>query len=737
MSSVIAQAKAAVAALFSPVASWHRLLPILLLLVLVPQIAIAAEKAVIEYDSHVEGDTDWLEVSGNVAFYYQEVTIRADRLRMAWDTEVAHFTGSVRVESDGLEFTGDEFIYDLPAGTSLLIEPRTAMEADGVEGPIILRGDRMVSEAGRTLFEGARLTTCGCTETGYYLAAARLEVVPGDRVVLHHVRFVEFGVTLFYWPRLTISLSDPREIALPEIGHSAREGWYVKTSHPYGPHGAGGGYLHLDWMQRLGLGAGVTHRYRQDEEGHGTIRAYGIARSEYGVVDHSLAWEGAAKVGTWETAWTADYDASPIPDAPYREMEGELSVSQRRAAGETALRLSGSRLEEDGLRNDEYTGTLRVTQRLTPSNVRLRLSGEAILTPGARRLFGYAVEVNQATGPITWSVAADERFHPSLSTDEAAPPWLSSGRRPEIVVGARPEIAPFGFRLPLQFELGWGQFSERRSLLGEVVSVRGGRATAMAGIRNRSIPLGDRLTLRYSGYARGYRYDEGQSRFILSSTTQATLRITDRLSLNGTYSYLDEFGHASPFRFDRATPTDRIRGTLQYRSVPLTLSLGSGYNFLTRRPEDVTLRVDAQPLETISLRFQTAYSLANREPLYAAGTVELDAGDSLKLQLGTKYLFGTGSFERVDAALAWQVGDWDVSYTAIYDVLEGQFEHGHLSVLRNLDDCRLLGISYDQARQAVWLDYRITAFPQAGLRVGAEESRLMFDVDGWQELIGQ
>ena len=252
---------------------------------------------------------------------------------------------------------------------------------------------------------------------------------------------------------------------------------------------------------------------------------------------------------------------------------------------------------------------------------------------------------------------------------------------------------------------------------------------------------GPRLNFEFSGSLEGTRYDGGLNRLVVRSDVRSDLRLTNALTLEGRYEYREPFGDQSPFYSDRVQLLDRLRGTLRYRTDVVQATLSTGYNLRAEQAanvgfEDLVLSVTAAPSKAFSMRLQAAYDLKNQEPKYVAGTTEIGSSESFSLKLGSRYDFRKTQFDRVDVSLSWQYADWSFGYAARYNVLEDRLEQGMLTLMRILDECREIGFSYDQAEGEVWLEYRITAFPSAGLRLGAHEDGLMFDIEGWEELIG-
>lgn len=716
---------------------------IILLLILLPSpwalagnAAAPLDQAVVEFDGGITGDLDGrMTVTGNVRFTYENTQVRSDSLVVESQGEVIHFFGNVVVTTPEQEIRGERFVYDVPAGTSLLFQPRGELEMESVEGPVYYRGETLsVEEAGHIVLTGAMFTTCACEQPGYYIAGSRMEIIPNVSMTLYNVRFVESGLTLFYWPKLTVPLysSARPPFRLPEIGHSTSDGWYVKLGLPYEALG-GGGLLLLDWFQLKGYGAGFTHFYRDDASGMGQLHAYTLVNRQTQTFDPILGWAGRLTSDVWNASWDVEYSEEGWQSARRRTTEGSFSLRNNRPDGYITVNGSGSRQSTPTALRHTFSGNVRLNQQLG-TGTRLNVTADTVLRQGSsvdRRLYGYSVDLQSRTGPINWRIEANERFHPDLVKEQTTgtPAWISSGSRPEITVSTAPNPTVLGRRIPLNFELGWGRFSERHAL-GATVDTR---ATALAQLRTMSIPLGRQLTLSAGGYVRGYWYGSGHERTILTTTYTATYRPTSNLSVRGTYEWLEQIGE-TPFRFDRATPRSRVRGSVQYTGDVASLTVSSGYNFLTQAPENMTVSAQVEPFERVSLRASGVYSLQDQRPVSATGTLEMGDGEGFALRLGGNYSFVREQFDRIVGGVQLSLGAWKIGYEAIYDAQKDEFERGAFTLLRDLD-CRLIGLSYDQTKGEIWFEYRITAIPNMGLRLGSDEGGLLFDLEGWEELL--
>ena len=68
------------------------------------------------------------------------------------------------------------------------------------------------------------------------------------------------------------------------------EGWFIKTAYNYYRHAESYGTVHLDYMQKKGIGTGVDHTYYdRGSSGKGEISVYRLQNP----ADDSITWEGS------------------------------------------------------------------------------------------------------------------------------------------------------------------------------------------------------------------------------------------------------------------------------------------------------------------------------------------------------------------------------------------------------------------------------------------------------------
>jgi len=678
----------------------------------------------------------WIAVGG-VTMTQGDMQITSERMKFDADAELAVFTGNVRVRQAENTIEGAQFTYDLGTGTGTIEEAVASFEIEGFNSPIYLLGDILELGEAYGSVENARLTTClPLSSPGYYLASRRIDVFPGDRMVIRNVRFVESGITLFYWPYVSISLKDesPSDIRLPEIGHNASDGWYVKTRYAYDGPGEGHGEVALDWFQNKGVGAGVHHTYRSGDRGEGSFTAYRLANRATGHDDLSLGWEEAFSLGssldaTWRSAYVKE--------------RGDLGGEQHE--GRYALAVDGSIAGHPGniewaakrLWGDQTLSTdrLRLSHRGNVDGWRWRAQADAYyLRPSPERFaYAYGLNLRKTQGPYSLTVDLERRLHSRYFTENlGTPAWQLRTSLPSVLLSINLADA-LSARIPVDLDLSWGRFSEARRVGSEYPLVAADRSSVAFRLQPGTIRLGPLGNLYYRAGIEYQSYSNESRRLILSANHQYRLPLGRSWLLYGGYAYEEAFGDPSPFSFDQVSAYERVTGRLQYSFARGSAFVSTGYDFHTATLSDLVGQLSYRPASGGLLALQGGYSLVEARPTYLAANVSFNPSSNFSVNASTRYDFNSRTFDTLSAGLTAAYLGWKVDYEAAFDLDENGGMSTDIAVLRDLG-CREIGLRYSSDAGSVWLEYRITALPGSGLRFGATRDRFMVDPEGLSSL---
>lgn len=667
---------------------------------------------------------------GGVRLVQGETEIRAERLRYVEGESTVYFEGNVRVTQGGSELTGEAFLYDLETGEGELTHAVARVEVEPLREPLFLLSERMQVSEAHTALENVRLTTCTPVEkAGYYLVSRRMDIYPGDRIVLRNVRFVESGVTLFYWPYVSIPIreEDGERLRFPEIGYNSRDGWYAKLRYPYEGPGEGYGEAALDVVQRRGVGVGVSHTYSDAPGWEGSVTAYRLNPWGEGVSELRLGLNQRLSLG--EQAQASVQGAFFSESDPFggedREYRLALSLERVGLRGSTRIDWGGQWYagEKEGvvgrLRLSHNTAAWGWQWRLTGERYRRNVAGDPL-----KDALEYRSVLERAGNGYRFALTLEQDVHPSLLTESKLnPAWKRVNRMPEAVFEYDLNRAvPL---LPVRLSAGYGRYEEVRTSRGADVTVRADRHSLGVRLHPLNFSLGRLGSITFQGGAEWYGYSTGDRRLVLSADHQYRVNLSNRWSFYGVYSYRQGFLGVTPFRFDSVSDHERVSGRLLYAHPWGTFSLSSGYDFLSGQPSDVVAQVSIGSGRSSSVTLQGGYSPVTREPSYVAGSVRWNPGSQLSLAASVRYDFAK---EAVDS-LAWEmvaaaVG-WRLQVDTLYDGSEG-LERAKVALVRDLG-CREIGLGYDGGEKAVWIEYRINALPGAGVRLGGGADRFIFD----------
>lgn len=707
-----------------------------------PVPAYAAERAWITADGVLSyaGD-DWV-ATGGVRLVQGDVEVRAERLRYDVDRDLVYFEGNVVMIQGGDRVNAAALTYDLATASGVLEEAKVSYLVEGAADPVYLLGRQIEFSRGSAVVYDGRLTTCLPPESpGYYLQSRRIDIYPGERIVVRNVRFVESGITLFYWPYVSISLREDRksQLELPEIGHNSEDGWYVRFTFGYDGPGDGYGEAVLDVSQFRGIGTGVRHTYRDRPGSTGSFTAYRLANRQTGHDDLAFSLKESFPVSD---RLRASLEAGYLTEAGEdggEDRKAQLSAGLEHQTPGTSTRLGWTGSAEWGSAEKVASrGELDHTGRSGSLSWRLELDtfAERIGSDWIKDTQAYRAGGTYRSGPYTLQLDVERRAHSALLTagETATPAWTYIERMPEATLTLDLQrLVSSGF--PVEAAVGYGSFAEARRAGGAYERVAAQRSTAALRLKPATLSLGGWGSLNYRAGAEQRTYSTGERRWILSADHQYRLSLGRHWSLLGIYSYRQAFGDPSPFRYvDTVSEQERITARLQYLTARAGLSLSSGYDFMNGRPLDVVGNLSYRAGDRAAVNLQGAYSLVDQRPTYAAGSVTLRPAPGWTVTGAARYDMVRQEFDRIQGSVSVHLAGWRLDYSAIYNHIAGQIAAGEASLVRDLG-CRQVGLRYDPVDEAVWLEYRITALPWSGVRIGASRDRMLFGADAFSDLL--
>ena len=205
---------------------------------------------------------------GNVHIYYGDEEIVGER---------AHFDGVRTMTISGHPFLvnhehnsvlqADVIVFDTVEQTAQLENGKGASD-EGVQRGLVhfAATDLHTDPDGTAHGSDPYITTCENPRGGYHITGKTMDVVPGDKIVIHKAVLWLGAAAVFYLPLLIIPLrnvdSGPgRTHWFPEVGYDSYEGAWIKIQVPFGKDRYYYGYYIVNYFTKEGLGLGYVGFY--------------------------------------------------------------------------------------------------------------------------------------------------------------------------------------------------------------------------------------------------------------------------------------------------------------------------------------------------------------------------------------------------------------------------------------------------------------------------------------------
>ena len=205
---------------------------------------------------------------GNVHIYYADEEIVGDR---------AHFDGVRLMTITGHPFLvnhehnsvlqADVIVFDTIAQTAKLENGKGASD-EGVQRGLVhfAATDLHTDPDGTAHGSDPYITTCENPRGGYHITGKTMDVVPGDKIVVHKAVLWLGAAAVFYLPLLIIPLRSVengpgRTHWFPEVGYDSYEGAWIKIQVPFGKDRYYYGYYIVNYFTKEGLGLGYVGFY--------------------------------------------------------------------------------------------------------------------------------------------------------------------------------------------------------------------------------------------------------------------------------------------------------------------------------------------------------------------------------------------------------------------------------------------------------------------------------------------
>lgn len=713
---------------------FHILILVLLCVTLCGELSFAADAPITvegaklaSWDPHLR----ILYAAGQVSVAVDDILLHGDTLLWDMDKQEMLIEGNVVLQQADTTVYGTKLLYNVETGQGEFDDVHTQLVSEKINGPIFIFSDKLQIDQGDYILDGGQLTTCDLEQPHYHLAVNRIEVYPGNKMVIRGVRYYEGRIPLFYWPYLAIPLDERfsnSDLTLPEIGYSKEDGYYIKNRYNYYRSAAAYGSILLDYYTRKSVGLGIDHKYAHKLMGNGSLALYALplASEQYFLtqIEHqysndqlSVSTKGAFK--------------QEIKNAI---LEQEAAGNLRLNYNSNTLRLNANfnyDLERAGgvWKKTTWTGTGSWQQQLMP-NLQLNASSK-IAAKDQVRVYDNLVEASYAVSSHRFTLAVQQKQNPDLLEKDKSPKWYSVNRLPELTwQWQNPGFADK--KLSGRWYLSLGNFQEYPA------SVQAWRLQPTLELATHSWRSSFGTVLNYSGTLSGYFYQTGQNQLVAAGRINLTQQLGSSWRLAGSYSKKVVKGE-TPFSFDQESAQDLLTGTLTYSNQPITWLVRTGYDFHNNKFQTLTTQFSytANYAENhrLSSSLQINYDITKKQFENLTARVNYQPQENWVFNTGIIYHLGKQKLDQIDGKIAFTIADKiQMSYEVLYDPDKTQkFQKGEVVLIYDLH-CRQLRMSYNQVNQEFKVQYSINAFPKLPIGVSSKSGISLFKLEDLRDL---
>lgn len=663
---------------------------------------------------------DTVTASGNVRAAYRDYTVTADSAEADLKANVAVFTGNVKFSTKQHTVEGEtltlnlktkEWSFDKASSRVELVAP----PATG-GGPLFIKSSALSGDENDLTVLGGTITTCDLEHPHYYFSAREIEIYPDSRIVARKVSLVGLDKRLFTLDSLVLPIRGLKHNLLPQIGSSAEEGLFLKTSYAYMASGKAQGFLRLDLMEKRGIGTGIEQAYDLSS-GEGRASLYYLRDQQIGGDNITGRFQHRQNLGGVNVNLTADYRTNSYLYYPTTTSKNwQLDFAHAVPSGTTALNFRGSDLSGSG-DYDTLSSSLRHTRQFSKTltglfSVDMR-SYKATGMSAADRELDTSAEFRHRTDAYDLALLASKRT--DLDNDDYAGDdfYSSLDRLPELryeTDSYRSGVQLLG--LPARLALSLGKFHE------EPAGVTNDRFLLQFDLLSRTFDLGGGSDLTINGGFRQAVYAEDMAQNVVRLGGVLTARHTDQMKTRLTYNYQRPEGY-SPFRFDYTGKYSYIRALTDFQdSSRLRWTLSTGYAFDRKdyRWQDLALRLTAKPNSNYSFSVSTGYDINRSKWRILMNQIRVNLPERLALDVGTRYSIEEGRFDVIRSRLDWRVNDkWRLEGIAGWNGTSKAFEYRSFRVTRDLH-CWEASLVYNdesgfRTDRSISFELRLKAFP--------------------------
>lgn len=273
------------------------------------------------------------DASGNVHILYGAEEIVGDD---------AHYDGLRTITITGHPFiinhakdsvlTADKITFDTIDQTAILTNGQ-GMSSEGVqEGLLHFRSKDLHTDAqGEGHGLAPFITTCENPRSGYHITGKKMDVIPGDKIVIYSAILWLGAAAVFWLPKVVIPLRTlvtpgQRQRYFPDVGYDEYEGFWIKTRTAFGKDRYFYGYYVVDYYTKVGLGLGYIAYYtKKNGRRSANINFYGIHDRRVDATTDNLTFNETENIShTLRANFALGYQSN---FGPYTNLPANTNVS--------------------------------------------------------------------------------------------------------------------------------------------------------------------------------------------------------------------------------------------------------------------------------------------------------------------------------------------------------------------------------------------------------------------------
>ena len=625
-------------------------------------------------------------VDGNARVEYRGITLTSDSIDYNRYSQEIEAKGNVVFSRDGDELTGSLLKYDPVTQNAFIKDAYGHAENISVgdidlQQTIFFRGEEVSWKNGIIRIKRGCATTCDVAppDYHYHITGDEITIIPKDKMLVKKARFFMGKSQWFGLPSAVFPLKqrDPRQRQsyIPQVGRNQQEGFYVKESVGYLWGEKDYGTVHLDWYDKVGIGAGLEHWYHLGDRGAGKVNYYQMGSSSSTTNRYNFSnrtyykFPGNFFASVNYTTERYEYPEYSSPDIK----NADFYLSHFSEKERSALRV------RDYISGDNRNYGVNILNRYDfTKNLYTQVVLDFLSTENTlRRLYRF--------NTIGRLVCRGDIFDTVLTYDRTSGDRkFYVNREPEVMLRSTPQkLGPLDYRVSMAV----GSFNEMPSDISTL------RSDLRLSLLNKIYPITKSTDFSVAGGFRQLIYGTGEKKYVGRALSNLEQRIGKNFSVVATHYFQQKNGY-SPLALDYFDNYNMLGGTLEYfNRKNLRMQLTGGYDLNHKQYQSMIPRLEYLPSKDWRFTFSSNYDVERKEWMNIDGEVGMKITKTATLK-----------------------------YWGLYDVVNQKMTYQNYVMEFDSHDfaTRLI---YKGSQGEIWLSLALKAFPYEKIEVGPDADR--------------